>query len=119
MLGAVVLVLVLLTAAGVWFSPIGDRLRADAAAQPPVSGVEDVSIADSTFSPASLAVPVGTTVTWTWVDGEAHDVVFADGPRSDVQASGSWTRTFDAPGEYAFSCTLHLFMDGRVVVTAE
>ncbi len=83
----------------------------------PVTGVTTIDIVDSTFQPASVAGPVGTSVTWVWTDGEAHDVVFADGPSTAVQATGSWSREFDAPGEYLYSCTLHLFMDGRVVVT--
>ena len=105
------------TIAGFWFSPIGDRYRAAAEQAEPVTGVTTIEIADSNFLPASVAVPAGTRLTWEWTDGEAHDVVFTDGPSSAVQADGSWSRDFGEPGEYLYSCTLHLFMDGRVVVT--
>jgi plastocyanin len=33
-------------------------------------------------------------------------------------ASGAFRRTFDQPGTYDYTCTLHPQMTGRVVVTA-
>ena len=114
LLGILGLLLVALVSVGL--SPIGERFRENADDAPPVTGVETVELADSRFVQASIAVPVGTTVTWDWTDGEEHDVVFTDGPASAVVGSGTWERTFDEPGEYRYSCTLHPFMDGRVVV---
>lgn len=115
--GALVVGLVVLaTAAGFWLSPIGARWRADAAGQPPAVGVTTIDIVDSTFGPASVRVAAGDEVTWRWLDTQEHDVVFADGESSTVRGDGSWSRTFDRPGEYTYSCTLHVFMDGRVVV---
>lgn len=106
------------TLVGFWFSPIGERWRDDAAARPPTLDVSTLDIVDSNFVPASVQVPVGTELTWRWTDGEDHDVVFDDGVSSSVQADGSWSRSFDTAGEYVFTCTLHAFMDGRVVVVA-
>ncbi len=113
---ALVAVLVVTTAAGFWFSPIGARWRADAAGQQPAGGVTTVDVVDSNFRPASVRVDAGDEVTWRWSDSQDHNVVFEDGEASSVQADGTWSRTFERPGEYAYSCTLHLFMDGRVVV---
>lgn len=113
--GLVLLGILLVTLVSVGLSPIGQRLIENADDAPPVRSVEQVDIVDSRFTPASIAVPVGTSVTWTWTDGEAHDVVFADGPGSEVVTTGTWSRTFEQPGEYRYSCTLHVFMDGRVV----
>lgn len=109
--------LVVVAMVGIWFSPIGGRYRADAANAAPVTGVSTIAISDSNFEPAAVAVATGATLTWTWTDGQAHDVVFSRGSSAGVQETGSWTRTFDEPGEYLYSCTLHAFMDGRVVVT--
>lgn len=112
-----VLAVAAITLVAFGLSPIGQRFLADADAAPPVTGVDVVPIVDSRFVPASIAVPVGAEVTWEWTDGEDHNVVFEDGPASPVQASGTWSRTFAEPGEHAYTCTLHAFMDGRVVVT--
>lgn len=112
-----VLVLLLVATVSVGLSPIGQRYLENADAAAPSTGVDEVRIVDSRFDRASISVPVGTTVTWRWTDGEEHDVVFDDGPASEVVDAGAWSRTFDSPGEHRYSCTLHAFMDGRVVVT--
>ncbi len=107
---------VLATAAGFWFSPIGGRWRADAAGQAPAIGVATIDIVDSNFLPASVRIAAGDEVTWRWLDSQDHNVVFDDGEASAGRGNGTWSRTFDRPGAYAYSCTLHVFMDGRVVV---
>ena len=115
LLAVVALLLVALVSVGL--SPIGERFRENADDAPPVTGVDQVDLRDSRFVEASIAVPMSETVTWVWTDGEEHNVVFDDGPASEVVASGTWSRTFETPGEYRYSCTLHAFMDGRVLVT--
>ncbi|MEV0405044.1 plastocyanin/azurin family copper-binding protein [Actinoallomurus sp. NPDC050550] len=77
-----------------------------------------VSIKSFAFGPASVSVKVGTTVTWTNQDEEPHTVT-ADGGafRSSTLASGKTFRfTFTKPGSYPYSCTIHPFMRGTVVV---
>ena len=109
---------VVVTLVSVGLSPIGQRFLEDADGAPPVTGVDTVEIADSRFVQASIEVPVGATVTWAWTDGESHDVVFADGgAASEIRADGTWSRAFEDPGEHRYRCTLHPFMEGRVVVT--
>ena len=55
-------------------------------------------------------------MSWAFNDGDrAHNVV-ADGWSSEVLTSGSYQRTFAVPGSYAYRCTLHMGMDGRVDV---
>lgn len=81
----------------------------------PVPGTE-VSVVDNAFEPAALQVEVGDTVTWTWEGSNPHDVSF-DAEASEIQSSGTWSRTFDEAGEYAYACTVHRGMRGTVVVT--
>jgi plastocyanin len=80
-----------------------------------------VSIADMAFSPATLTVKAGTTVTWTNQDGVGHTVTSTDGPDTDAAAtslfdSGTLTQgdtfsyTFDEPGTYYYVCTIHATM---------
>lgn len=98
------------------FTPIGERYREAAVDATPLPGVTEVDLVDSRFTPASIAVPTGTTVTWHWTDGEDHDVWFEDGTAAETRSTGSWSRTFTDAGEYRYTCRLHLFMDGRVIV---
>ncbi len=79
-----------------------------------------VSVADNSFSPASLTASVGTTVTWTWVGGmNSHNVTFDDGvENSFTQTSGTHTREFTAAGAFPYHCTIHgrAVMSGTVAV---
>ena len=89
---------------------------ADAAA---VTGVTQVTAKGNRFTPAAIQVPAGTTVTWAFRDGFVpHDVV-ADGFNSGKpRRKGTFAHTFDRPGTYAYRCSVHDGMTGRVVVTA-
>ena len=76
-----------------------------------------VAVGDNIFTPASIVVAVGTTVTWTWSPNvTTHNVVFPDGTKSPDQATGTYSRTFSAAGTFNYSCTLHSGMNGTVKV---
>jgi plastocyanin len=104
-------------AAGFLLSPWGERFLQDPRNQEPVVGATTIRVGDSWFDPPVSQVTTGTTVTFVWDDGgEDHNVVFTDGPASEVIATGTYARTFTDPGSYDYTCTLHPFMDGRVLV---
>jgi plastocyanin len=86
--------------------------------QAPVSG-SAVAIKNFAFSPASLTVSVGTTVTWTNQDSDAHTVTGKAGtPDSPTLNTGdTFKYTFTKAGTYSYLCTIHPFMLGTVVVT--
>ena len=89
-----------------------------------------VVIADQTFNPGVVSVPVGTTVTWEWKacsdDGYggygscvSHNVTFDDGSSiaSSTQSTGTFSRTFNAAGTFKYHCTIHgAAMSGQVTV---
>jgi plastocyanin len=80
-----------------------------------------VTIENFAFGPTAVTVKVGTTVTWTNRDDEAHTVFFAfDGSRSPILVNNAniYHKTFTTPGTYTYHCTIHPFMTGVVVVTA-
>jgi plastocyanin len=88
-------------------------------ATPP--GSNTVTVGNNFFSPASLAIATGATVTWQWAAGAVtHNVTFDDGIRSVDQSSGSFTRTFTAAGTFPYHCTIHgaQAMQGTVTVSA-
>lgn len=78
-----------------------------------------VGIDNFTFSPQALKVAAGTAVTWTNGDDSPHTVVAVNGAfKSKVLDTGdSFSFTFAKPGEYAYFCSLHPHMTGKVVVT--
>jgi plastocyanin len=78
-----------------------------------------VTVSNNLFTPSSLTVPVGTTVTWQWNSGGvAHNVTFDDGIFSDNLSSGTYPRTFSTAGPFPYECTIHPGMAGTVTVTA-
>jgi hypothetical protein len=76
-----------------------------------------VTIQNYAYSPASLSVQAGETVTWTNHDEAKHDVV-GSGFRSPLLAKGqSWSYTFPAAGSYSYYCSLHPDMRAKVAVS--
>ena len=80
-----------------------------------------VTIVDYDFTPNTVTVKVGDTVTWTNQDVADHWVVSAPSSPSAFdlgrQTTGrSVSHTFTAPGSYPYFCNLHNYMKGMVVV---
>ena len=86
---------------------------------PPPQGGTAVAITDFKFSPATLTVPVGTTVTWTNQDEEPHTVAAKDGSfhSPGMDTHGTYSFTLTTPGKFDYICSIHPFMAGTVVVT--
>ena len=94
-----------------------------ASAQGPAPGTaaNQVLISNFAFAPTALTVKVGTTVTWTNHDADAHTVTSKGaGPMRSaaLNTGGSYSVTFNKPGTYAYYCQIHPFMTGTVTVTA-
>lgn len=71
------------------------------------------------FEPVAIRVTAGTTVTWRNTDDFTHSVrLDLDGAQVHVVRPGDSLRlTFDEPGRYPYTCTLHPHnMRGVVVV---
>lgn len=72
------------------------------------------------FSPSSVTITKGGTVTWTNGGGTvAHNVTFTGaGSPSNVGnfTSGTSTRTFNTAGTFSYQCTNHPGMSGTVTV---
>jgi plastocyanin len=81
-------------------------------------GGSAVEMRQMAFAPQRLEVTAGTTVEWTNRDQLEHTITANDGSwdSGPIAAGGTWRRTFDQPGTYAFHCTPHPFMTGVVVV---
>jgi plastocyanin len=80
-----------------------------------------VSIANFTFTPAEITIAAGESITWTNDDGAPHGLAYEDGAKgTDLLLPGaSFSRRFDRPGTYDYSCAVHPYMTGRVIVRAQ
>jgi plastocyanin len=63
------------------------------------------------FEPASVTIPVGTTVTWRWAGG-FHNVVPTGNPAftgsgAPVSPPSTFSQTFASPGTYLYYCLVH------------
>ena len=88
------------------------------AGRSPGAGRMAVDIKDFMYSPASLTVAVGTTITWVNRDEEPHTVTSATSTFTSTGLSHEETfaRTFERAGTYAYFCALHPQMKATVVV---
>jgi plastocyanin len=126
------LLLVLATACNGAIAAAPAQLNSQAQAAPTI----DMTSAPYQFSPATLTVPAGTTVTWTTTSSDAHTVT--DDPSKAVTATDaalpagvepwdsglvatgqSYSHTFTTPGTYKYFCIPHesLGMVATVTVT--
>jgi plastocyanin len=83
-------------------------------------GQAAVTASDSLmFSPLTVTVNVGQTVTWTNGGSIGHTVTFDGGPTfsQPLHAGATVTRTFTTAGTFAYHCSIHgPSMHGTIVV---
>ncbi|GAB3429933.1 cupredoxin domain-containing protein [Flindersiella endophytica] len=81
-----------------------------------------VDMENYAFSPRSLTVQRGDSVTWMNHDEAPHDAKTTSGPASFhspmLNQGGSWTHTFNTAGTYFYYCTVHPDMKASIVVAA-
>jgi plastocyanin len=78
-----------------------------------------VAIMNFAFSPASLTVAVGTTVTWTNKDSVGHTVTSDTGAWPDSGIVGpdkSFSFTFTKAGKFSYHCSVHPTMTASITV---
>lgn len=93
---------------------------APAATAPSVARTVAVTIMNFTYSPASVSIAPGDTVTWTNHDSAPHNVVVSSGPERftspTLQTGQSFSFTFRQAGSYAYYCSIHPNMKASVTV---
>jgi predicted lipoprotein with Yx(FWY)xxD motif len=86
----------------------------------PPQATASVAIENFAFSPASLTVPIGTTVAWTNMDRVAHTVTSDSGAWADsgsLAPHHTFSHTFTQAGTFPYHCAIHPFMVGRIIVS--
>jgi plastocyanin len=89
-----------------------------------------VQVGNNFYTPQTMTIPVGSTVTWQWgANATAHNVISIGTPsfQSSPTQNGPFTYsvTFTAPGTYRYYCSVHAsstdpvspgFMTGSITV---
>lgn len=79
-----------------------------------------VTIRSFAFSPSSLAVRIGDTVTWINEDATGHTVTSDSGSElasPSFNAGQMYSHTFTKAGSYPYHCAFHPGMKGTIIVS--
>jgi plastocyanin len=85
------------------------------------SATSTVAIDNLAFTPGSITVAVGDSITWTNNQAGVPHTATADAGGFDsgrLSTGQSFSFTFSTPGTFTYHCTIHPFMHGSVTVTA-
>ena len=82
----------------------------------------EIVMKDTKFTPASVTVKKGTTVTWPNEDSFPHDVTKDKGPGPDfksgnIAAGDSYKHKFSTAGKIDYVCTIHPGQRGSLTIT--
>ena len=79
---------------------------------------DEIKIDNFSFGPATIKIAAGTTVTWINRDDIPHKVVSNDDVfKSKVlDTDEKFSYTFSKAGSYAYFCSLHPKMTGKIIV---
>lgn len=80
-------------------------------------GPNTVTMKGVKFNPDSIVIKAGETVTWVNEDPVEHQVKVGNDMSPRLRQGQSWSKTFNVPGEFDITCTIHPQMLGRVKVT--
>ena len=72
-----------------------------------------VSIANGAFSPPTLTISIGETVTWTL---NAYHTVVGDDFTPVAGSLSTYSHQFDTAGEFGYKCGNHSTMTGTIIV---
>jgi YVTN family beta-propeller protein len=94
--------------------PVGNAPR-KIVVQPSSVASTQVSIEKFAFTPASVSVQAGQSVTFTNNDAVAHTTTSAAWDSKEIAPGGSYTVT-PQPGTYTYRCDIHPFMQATLIV---
>lgn len=124
-----IIVAIIIIAAGIYFysysnspsnPPETPNNTPSTSATETTSGTNTISIEGFAFSPKTLTIKAGTTVTWTNKDSASHTVTSDESKRElnspNLGNGASYSHTFNTPGTYNYHCTLHPMMKATIIV---
>ena len=108
-------------AATVLGAAVGSLMAASVLFAQADSPMSTLSIHNFTFTPQTLTVKAGTTVTWINKDDIPHGIASSNNAfkkSGALDTDDSYSFTFTTPGTYQYFCYLHPNMVGSIVVEA-
>lgn len=100
-------------------APPGGEQEQPSSAQ---GGTKTVDIQNFAFTPQTITISAGESVTWTNKDSAPHTATSTGGPTSfdtgRLDQGQSKTIQFNTPGTYTYKCEFHPSMTATVVVTS-
>jgi plastocyanin len=105
-----------LAAAAIGLAACGGSDDEPAAQSAAKSGGTAVAVADNSFSPATIEVAVGDTVTFENEGQIAHTVTGDDFDSGSMAPGDTFTFTASDAGTFSYVCTFHPGMQGTISV---
>ena len=87
----------------------------------PASGqadTQEIVVDNFAFTPATISVPAGSTITWTNRDDIPHTIVSTERKFKSqaLDTDQRYSHRFDTPGTYKYFCSIHPKMTAQIVV---
>lgn len=86
------------------------------AGQNPAVTADAVDIQNFSFTPATLTVKKGATVTWTNNDSVPHQIKSATFNSDRLGQGQNFSFTFNDAGTFNYICSIHPSMTGKIIV---
>jgi plastocyanin len=75
-----------------------------------------INIVNFAFTPQTITIKLGSTVTWTNSDSVTHNPVGADFNANNISQGQTFKHTFNTAGTFDYHCSIHPEMTGKVIV---
>jgi plastocyanin len=97
---------------------IGCSSKSDVTPQIVPGTANAVTIKGFVFSPSTITIKAGSTVTWTNTDSMPHTVTELNGlfDSGNIATSATYTHTFASTGTFTYHCLMHSMMASATVV---
>ena len=112
--------LVLALRGGAAFAQSSSPAPSGAAPSPAPSPISTIHIKNFAYVPDTVTIRPGQSVRFVEDDDTPHTVTAGDKSfdSGNLDKGSSWTHVFDQEGTYAYFCTYHTYMRGKVIVKA-
>jgi len=82
------------------------------------AATQSVDIKNSAFTPSSITIAPGDSVTWTNSDSITHTVTGSGWGSGNIANGATYTHQFNTTGDFAYHCSIHTYMTGVVHVSS-